>query len=684
MHIQLLRLFRIPYERVPSLSLGQDGVWQVVRRRVSLGFQGCWICALDNALRQMARRFWQLRRHVAVLSAELALAGLSYALTGYVLRQFEGDQGAWQVLPKTMLYLLAFRLASLLYVGVFKCSFRYAGVHDLIRIGKAVSLSSLLFFVFTRLCLAHLHFPALLFIIDWTLLQFLLGGLHFSTRVYEAQRAMSRKNGKRVVILGAGAAGIAVLRELALDSSSPFLPVAVLDDDSQKHGATICGVPVLGSLAELARVAREKRADEILICIPSATGPQMSRILAACRECGIPVKTLPSVAELISGKVSRRDLHSIRVEDILQREEAHYDLEAVGKVVSGKTVLVTGAGGTIGSELCRQIAAAGPRTLLLLDKSENSLFYSHLELRERFPSLQAKALLVDVVHGDLVRKVLCQEQPEVVFHAAAFKHVGLQELHPHEAIRNNVIGTRNVALAALESQVDRFVNISTDKAVNPRNYMGLSKKLAELCIQELARRNSVRFMSVRFGNVAGSTGSVLRLFWDQIQKGGPLRVTDPRATRYFMSIPQAVYLIFRAAALGQGGETFIFDMGEPINIYELARTVSLFSGLAPGKDVPIQFMGLREGEKIHEELWEEWERPRPTQHEQILVIGDSNPLSFEIVEKIQQLEDYVIRDDRAGMLEYLHRLVPSFAASRRHSTTAPPALAAARSLDEAV
>lgn len=607
--------------------------------------------------------------------AELVLAGLSYALSGYVLRAFEGDRWARQVLPKTMLYLLAFRLGGLLYMGVFKCPFRYASIADLIRITKAVSFSSVLFLLFTRLCLSYLHFPALLFIIDWALLIFLLGGLHFSARVYEAQRAMSRKDGKRVVILGAGDAGVTVLKELALDPSSAFLPVALLDDDPQKRGVTICGVPVLGSLAELARVGREKRADEVLICIPSATRSQMSRILAVCRECGIPVKTLPSVTELISGKVSRRDLHSIRVEDILQREETHHDLEAVGKVVSGKTVLVTGAGGTIGSELCRQIAAAGPRTLLLLDKSENSLFYSHLELRERFPKLQAKALLVDVVRGNLVRKILRQERPEVVFHAAAFKHVGLQELHPHEAIRNNVIGTRNVALAALESHVDRFVNISTDKAVNPRNYMGLSKKLAELCIQDLARRNSSRLMNVRFGNVAGSTGSVLRLFWDQIQKGGPLRVTDPRATRYFMSIPEAVYLIFRAAALGQGGETFIFDMGDPINIYELARTVSLFSGLAPEKDLPIEFVGLREGEKVHEELWEEWERPRPTEHKQILIIRDPNPLSSDMLEKIQQLEDYVTRDDRAGMLEYLHSLVPSFAANRRHSPM-PPALAA--------
>lgn len=642
------KLFRRPNESASLLTAGQE------------------------ALRRIAGELWQVRRQAGVLLAQFALCGFSYTLSGYILRKFEGDLWAWRALHQTILYLLAFRLAGLLYFGTFKCPFGQASIPDLIRISKAAFISSVLFFVFTRFWLPGLHLPVLLILIDWALVQFLLGGLHFK-RVYATHRAMTRKDGKRVIILGAGDAGITVVKEFALDPSSPFLPVAILDDDAQKQGTTICGIPVLGSLAELVRVAREKRADEVLICIPCATRSQMSRILAACRECGIPVKTLPSVTELINGKVSRRDLHNIRVEDLLQRKEVHFDLEAVGRIVGGKSVLVTGAGGTIGSELCRQVAAAGPRTLLLLDKSENSLFYIQLELRQRFPDLQTKALLVDVVRGDLVRKILLQERPELVFHAAAFKHVCLQELHPLEAIRNNVIGTRNMALAALESHVERFVNISTDKAVNPRSFMGLSKKLAELCVQDLARRNSSRFMNVRFGNVAGSTGSVLRLFWDQIQKGGPLLVTDPRATRYFMSVSEAVYLIFRAAALGQGGETFIFDMGEPVNIYELARTVSLFSGLAPEKELPIQIVGLREGEKIHEELWENWERPKPTEHKQILVNRNPDPLSFDILTKIGQLDDFVERDDRDGMVEFLKELVPSFGANRQRRT-APEAL----------
>jgi FlaA1/EpsC-like NDP-sugar epimerase len=333
--------------------------------------------------------------------------------------------------------------------------------------------------------------------------------------------------------------------------------------------------------------------------------------------------------------------------------------------VSGRIVLVTGAGGSIGSELCRQIASAVPSTLLLLEKSENSLFYILREIRERFPAVRVKPFLVDIAHEDLVREIFRNQRPNLIFHAAAYKHVGLLETHPHEAIRNNVLGTRNVGLAALESVACRFVNISTDKAVNPSSYMGLSKKLTELCIQELARQKSTRFMNVRFGNVAGSTGSVLRLFWDQIQKGQPLQVTDPRATRYFMTIAEAVYLILRAATLGHGGETFIFDMGDPVNIYELAKTVSLFAGLVPEKELPIQFIGLNEGEKVCEQLWEEWEHPIPTAYNRILAIADVDPLSFSVFETIQQLEAYLLTDDRMGLLTYLHSLMPRFAASRQ-------------------
>jgi len=377
------------------------------------------------------------------------------------------------------------------------------------------------------------------------------------------------------------------------------------------------------------------------------------------------VRTLPSLSELVDGRVSRRDLRRPRIEDLLQREGIRVDVQQTRRIVGGKVVLVTGAGGSIGSELCRQIAEAGPRMLLLLDKSENSLFYVHRATCEQLGAERVKPLLADLVYKDRLREILRQERPEIIFHAAAHKHVGLLELHPQEAIRNNVLGTRNLAEAALECGTSRLVNISTDKAVSPRSYLGLSKKITELCVQELARIHGAKFSSVRFGNVAGSTGSVLRLFWEQIQKGGPIRVTDPRATRYFMSVPEAVHLILRAAALGNGGETFVFDMGEPLNIYELAKTMMLFAGLKPERDLAIEFTGLNKGEKISEELWEEWERPAATENERIMVVEQRNPQTAGILRKIERMEKYLAREDCEGLLNYLAEFAPEFKKGRQ-------------------
>jgi FlaA1/EpsC-like NDP-sugar epimerase len=507
--------------------------------------------------------------------------------------------------------------------------------------------------------------PAALFVLDWTQSIFLLAALHFGVRVQKTLLAVGRTKGKRALIIGAGDAGTSVVRDLVLDSTSTVLPVGVVDDDRDKHGTRIHGVPVLGGLKDLARFVHEQRAEEVLICVPSATRSQMPSILARCRECGIPVRTLPSVAELIDGRASQRDFRSVPIEELLRREEVASDPAVVQEVVGNRVVLVTGGGGSIGSELCRHIAAAAPRKLLIVDKSENSLFYINLELRERFPSVSIEPVLLDVTCRERVREVFERERPEVVFHAAAHKHVHLLELHPHEAIRNNVIGTRNVALAARECGAARFVNISTDKAVEPSNYMGLSKKMTELLIHELAAMSSTRFMSVRFGNVAGSTGSVLRLFQDQIQKGGPIKVTDPRATRYFMTIPEAVCLILHAGAQGQGGETFVFDMGEPLNIYEMACTFSLFSGLTPGKDLPIEFIGLKEGEKITEELWQQSETPTPTAHRRIFSLSSPDLPSINILKQVEEFERLLACDNHGALLARVDALFPSFAAKHR-------------------
>ena len=562
---------------------------------------------------------------------------------------------------------------------LYRRSLRHASVPDFISIVKAVAASSLIGCVAIAWFFPSLKISVAVFLVDAAFRRLSWGGLHFGARVLKTQQAAWRKDGKRVVVVGAGDAGITLLKDLAQDPAGSTRPVAIVDDNPEKWGRTILGVPVVGGTRDLARLAAENKADEILICIPSATRAQMQDILAACRETNIPVRTLPSLSELVDGKVSRRDLRRPRVEDLLQREGIRVDAQQTRRIVGGKVVLVTGAGGSIGSELCRQIAEAGPRMLLLLDKSENSLFYVHREACEQLGASRVKPLLADLVYKDRLREILLQEKPEIIFHAAAHKHVGLLELHPQEAIRNNVLGTRNLAEAALECGTARLVNISTDKAVSPQSYLGLSKKITELCVQELARVHGARFSSVRFGNVAGSTGSVLRLFWDQIQKGGPIRVTDPRATRYFMSVPEAVHLILRAAALGNGGETFVFDMGEPLNIYELAKTMMLFAGLKPERDVAIEFTGLNDGEKLAEELWEEWERPTATENERILVVGERNPEAAGILRKIKRMEKYLAQEDCEGLLEYLAEVAPEFKKRRKADAFGVPAEAAENS-----
>jgi FlaA1/EpsC-like NDP-sugar epimerase len=534
-----------------------------------------------------------------------------------------------------------------------------------LRVIRGVSIGSVLFLIVSRIANFRHEIPAALFVLDATMLVALWGLLHCGVRLLDSLRATLRTKGKRVLIVGAGDAGMSLAKELTSDPSAPCIPVALVDDDKTRTGRNVYGVPIAGAIDDLAAVASDSQADEVLICIPSATRPEMSRILSACRQADLPVRTLPTLTELIDGRVSQNELRTPNISDLLNREEVHHDAQEIAKIVRGKTVLVTGAGGSIGSELSRQIASGSPAKLLLLDKSENSLFYIHRALRERYPDLLLRPLLIDLTCRDFVDEFMHEEKPEVVFHAAAHKHVGLIELHPHEGIRNNVLGIRNIALAALRCGAALFVNISSDKAVNPRNFMGCSKRLTEMFVQDLSRSNVTRFMNVRFGNVAGSTGSVLRLFWEQIQKGGPLLVTDPRASRYFMTIPEAVFLILQAARLGRGGETFVFEMGEPVNIYELAKNISLLAGMKPGKEVPIHFVGLQKGEKVAEELWEEWENPLPTEQPGIQMVSEPDPQAVNMLEKIQRIERLIAHNDRESLRQYLAILVPQFERNRQ-------------------
>jgi FlaA1/EpsC-like NDP-sugar epimerase len=637
--------------------------------------RGVWRnTASVRELRQLFKNKW---RSAIVLTAEVLAGSIAFILSVVILSQ--AHRTGWErSIPQFAIGMAAgAALIASLLTGLYRRSLRHANLLDARALMCAVAINAAFLAGFVYIG-ADARFNVPLVVFDSAILLFGWIVIHFGPRLWRAHRASRKKDAVRAVIVGAGDAGLAVLKALALDPDSPYRPVAFADDDSRKWERKLFGVPVLGGIATLSQIASQTEAEAILVCVPSATHAQMHHILSVCRRLNLPVRSLPSLSELIhdgTARLSARDLQGPRIESLLQRDEFRLDCHQIQSLVEGKTVLVTGAGGSIGSELARQIAAADPEKLLLLDKSENSLFYANLELSERLGALRVKPILTDLSSAARTRSVLKSERPDLIFHAAAHKHVSMVELHPEEAIRNNVLGTRNLAESALEYGVASLVNISTDKAVAPSNFMGLSKKLTELCLQEFAHyasanRDATRFSSVRFGNVAGSTGSVIRLFSDQIQRGGPIRVTDPRASRYFMSVSEAVHLILSAAELGQNGETFVFEMGEPFNIYELAKTMALFSGLRPHRDIAIQFTGLRKGEKLTERLWDDWEHPVPSSLDRILAIREKDPRSRGILSVIHELELCLAREDSGGLMSRICELFPTFGVGR--NSTRPP------------
>jgi FlaA1/EpsC-like NDP-sugar epimerase len=465
---------------------------------------------------------------------------------------------------------------------------------------------------------------------------------------------------RSVLIVGAGQGGRLVCQELTRNADIGLHPVGFVDDDPLKQRLRFEGVRVRGTTRELPRILEEAEPDEVIIAIPSAPGELRMRVVKACRERAIPVRTLPTVFEMLSGTVGiARRVRDVQVEDVLGREAVRVDLDLVGRYLQGATVMVTGAGGSIGSELCRQIWRAGPRRLVLLDHAEDNMFAILRELEEDLhaPSAALAPVLADCKEEERMREVLSEEMPQIIFHAAAYKHVGLMERNPVEAIRNNAIGTRVVATVAGQLGLDAFVLVSTDKAVMPATVMGASKALAE-CAIDAAQRHfpATRYMAVRFGNVLGSSGSVVPIFRRQIEAGGPVTVTDKAMTRYFMTIPEAVALVIRAGTLGSGGEVFVLDMGEPVSILELATKMIELSGLKPGVDIAIEMIGRRPGEKLEEDLFNPYERPEPTGADKIL-LARREPMDIERVEAIfGEISLLVLEADAVGLAEKVAQL----------------------------
>jgi FlaA1/EpsC-like NDP-sugar epimerase len=465
---------------------------------------------------------------------------------------------------------------------------------------------------------------------------------------------------KRLLIIGAGDSGEKMLREIRDNPRLDYEVVGFLDDDPEKKGMSIHGVPVLGSVMRMHDMAYRDEMDEMLIATPSASAKQMRRIIEACEGTGLKARTTPGIGELIDGKISFKTIREVSFEDLLGRDPIDLDLKSIGNYLKDRVILVTGAGGSIGSELCRQISTFTPKNLVLLDKTENSLFHLEIEFQQRYPKVTITPVLGDVQNKNFLEKLFKVNKPQVIFHAAAFKHVPIVELNPWEAVFNNILGTKNIVEISHQFGVERFIMISTDKAVRPANVMGATKRIAEMIASCYSLSNRTRFVSVRFGNVIGSEGSVVHLFKKQIERYGPVTVTDPEITRYFMTIPESCKLILQAGALGQGGEIFILDMGTPIKIVDMARDLIRRSGFKPDVDIEIKFTGLRPGEKLHEELITEGEGIVRTPYKKIFVLkGDTFDLNW-LNQKIGELLKLANEQDALGIKSKLKEIVPEY------------------------
>ncbi len=561
---------------------------------------------------------------------------------------------------------LAIKIPVYYFFGLYRRLWIYASTGELRLITVAVTSASVLVSgVMLLLISAGRVLPGMprsALGIDWLLSLVLIGGSRFALRILAEQSIVSRANGKgkRALIIGAGNAGALVVRELQKTAQLNLVPVGFLDDDPAKQKHAIHGVTVIGAVSDLASTIDLHRIDEVIIAIPSAPGGLVRMVNDVCRLKGIASRTMPGIYELIGGKVSVNRLREVDITDLLRREPVRVNDEAVGAAIAEKRVLVTGAGGSIGRELCRQIARRNPSELVLLGHGENSIFEILLELREDYPNLLLSPVIADIRNEERLSQIFQEHQPQVVFHAAAHKHVPLMEVNIVEAVTNNVIGTRNVTQVALAHNVERFVLISTDKAVRPSSVYGATKRLAEMIVLDSARNTQYAFSVVRFGNVLGSRGSIIPIFKNQIANGGPVTITHPDMYRFFMTIPEAVYLVLQAASIETGGETFVLNMGEPVRILDLAEDLIRLSGLEPHRDIEISYTGIRAGEKLTEELWDEGTPLAKTLHPDIFRLdADASSSNLNLIEAIDSLSRLSHSADTDAIITLLDELIPN-------------------------
>ena len=605
-----------------------------------------------------------------VLAGDLLLT-IASILISFALR-FEGSFFFFYMPVAYWMIGIGLVIKPLVYssFGLYRRLWAYASTRELILISYAVTISSgilsviTIFFYSIRLIQPGL--PRSILIIDWLLSIILIGGSRLALRLISENRSgasanpIMKGNIKNVLIIGAGDAGALVVKEMQKNPQLNLSPIGYLDDAPEKQKQHIHGVKVVGALSDLGRVLGTRNVDEVIIAIPSAGGNVIRQVSDICRLKGVAFRTMPGIFELIGGNISVNRLREVDITDLLRRQPARLDTGLVGACLHNKRILVTGAGGSIGRELCRQIALWDPAEIVILGHGENSIFETLLELLNEHGKLSIHPVIADIRDLPRILNVFETINPQVVFHAAAHKHVPMMEANIEDAISNNIIGTRNIVEAAVTSKVERLVMVSTDKAIRPINVMGATKRMAEMVVLEAAQRSDCIFSIVRFGNVLGSRGSVVPLFKNQIAKGGPVTITHPEMTRYFMTIPEAVHLVLQAAAMGNGGEVFLLNMGKPIRILDLAEDLIRLSGLEPGKDIEIVFTGIRPGEKLSEDLWEEGLHYQPTNHSEVFRLAEEEALSNKsLASTIDMLEKLAQKGDRAAILDVLDATIPS-------------------------
>lgn len=609
------------------------------------------------------------KKNSSYILLDIVLINISIAAAYFLRFGRNMDMDYFNVYLVMAPFITLGKIAVFYYFGLYKRLWKYAGVDELVAIFMSVAVSN--GFIIIAIYFLRLAVPRSIYVIATFIDIFIFGLSRFGTRIFQGvasrdilDRLYGRK-GKKIMVIGAGEAGCLLMQEMKNYPKLDMYPVCAIDDDTAKHGRKVSGVPIVGGRDKIGQYAKSMGIEEIIIAIPSITNSQLKDIVEECEKTACAIKIVPFLSELRSvdksiGDVLLQRIRNVDINDLLGRDEVRIDTGSISNYIKGKRVLVTGGGGSIGSELCRQIRKFEPEKLIILDISEANLFDILEEFKREYSDVSVEGIIASVRDREQIREIFDSHKPQIVFHAAAHKHVHFMEKYPQEAVKNNVFGTLNVVEESDRIGVERFILISTDKAVNPANVMGATKRICEMMVQAYSKASSTIYAAVRFGNVLGSSGSVIPLFKKQIEKGGPVTVTDPNVVRYFMTIPEAAQLVVQAGALARGGEIFILDMGEPVKIDKLARDLIKLSGFEPDVDIKIVYTGLREGEKMYEELVMCEEDLEETQHDKILVASPMDVDADVLKEKLAELGSNICSYSFKELKLFLSEIVPTY------------------------